>query len=189
MTQTITTPINSLCLYCGSRAGTNPIYASMAAQFGESLAREGIDMVYGGGSIGLMGAAAQACMSAGGHVTGIIPEFLDKLEVGQRDLPAFVVVETMHERKWKMIQQSDGFVALPGGLGTLDELAECLTWKLLDLHNKPIFVVGPPDYWQPFLELLQHMVTEGFADQSALDLLTFFHDVPSLMNACKLSKS
>ena len=130
-----------ICVFCGSSHGSNPVYAEAAKNVGGELARRGIGLVYGGGNVGLMGVVADAVLAGGGHVTGVIPEALMAKEVGHRGLPDLRVVKTMHERKALMAELADGFVALPGGFGTLDELLEQLTWSQLGLHDKPIFVV------------------------------------------------
>ncbi len=130
--------LSAICLFCGASLGTNPAYRDAAAEFGTTLARRKIRLIYGGGSIGLMGVAADACLASGGEVIGVIPRMLMEKEVGHTGVTAMHVVETMHERKALMTELSDGFIALPGGFGTLDELFESLTWLQLAYHTKPI---------------------------------------------------
>lgn len=155
-------PQIKLCVYCGSGPGRNPVYMAEAAALGESLAAAGIGLVYGGGSLGLMGEVARAVIAAGGHVTGIIPSFLGTRERMLTGVNELIVTKTMHERKMTMFEQSAGFVALPGGIGTLEELTEISTWAQLDQHAKPIIVCNVNGYWDPLLELLSHMRGEKF---------------------------
>lgn len=155
--------IKSLCLFCGSRPGADPAHADNAAGLGRLLAGRGITLVYGGGAVGLMGLAARAAKEAGGKVVGVLPRCLERDEIPQKGLDALHVTETLHERKALMHELSDGFVVLPGGIGTLDELFETLTWRELGLHSKPIWLLGPKGYWEPLLDLLRHFGREGFA--------------------------
>lgn len=155
--------IKSVCVYCGSSAQVDRRHREAAAQLGARLAADGIALVYGGGRVGLMGLMADACLQAGGQVIGIIPEFLRSREVGHGAVTELVVVENMHVRKQTMFERSDGFVILPGGLGTLDETFEVLTWKQLKLHDKPIVVVDIAGYWRPLEALIDHVIREGFA--------------------------
>ena len=154
--------IKRICVYCGSGSGINPKFAQAARVLGENLAEQGIGLVYGGGSLGLMGEVARATLDAGGHVTGIIPDFLSEKEHMLRDVQELIVTDSMHERKQYMFAKSDAFVALPGGAGTLDELIEQVTWSQLNQHNKPIIIANIDNYWQPLLELLRHMGEETF---------------------------
>ena len=154
--------IKRICVYCGSGSGVNPKFAQAARTLGQDLAAQGIGLVYGGGSLGLMGEVARATLDAGGHVTGIIPEFLSEKEHMLRDVQELIVTDSMHERKQYMFAKSDAFVALPGGAGTLDELIEQVTWSQLNQHNKPIIIANIDNYWQPLLELLRHMSEETF---------------------------
>ncbi len=151
-----------LCVYCGSGPGVNPQYMAAARTLGTAMAKANIGLVYGGGSLGLMGETARAVLEAGGHVTGIIPEFLIKQEMMLEDVQDLVVTTNMHERKMTMFERADGFVALPGGIGTLEELVEVSTWAQLKQHSKPIIVANINDYWAPFIQLLDHMRTEQF---------------------------
>jgi uncharacterized protein (TIGR00730 family) len=154
--------IRNICVYCGSNVGTNSAYASAARQLGESMAKERIGLVYGGGGLGLMGELARAVLAHGGRVTGIIPAFLSVKERMLRDVTELVVVDDMHQRKKLMFDKSDAFVALPGGIGTLEELVEQLTWAQLGRHTKPIVLVNIDAFWDPFLALLRHMHEVGF---------------------------
>ena len=154
--------VTSVCVYCGSGKGLNPAYAIAARKLGRALAKAGIRLVYGGGSLGLMGEVAKSALGAGGKVTGIIPEFLGAKEKMLQDVDELIVVEDMHVRKKLMFERSDAFVALPGGIGTLEELVEQLTWSQLGRHSKPIVVADIDGFWAPFLELLTHMKGETF---------------------------
>jgi uncharacterized protein (TIGR00730 family) len=155
-------PSRSVCVYCGSGHGTNPAYAAAARILGRSLAEAGIGLVYGGGSLGLMGEVARATLDAGGHVTGIIPSFLTEREHRLKDVNDLIVTRDMHERKQLMFDHSAAFVALPGGIGTLEELVEQLTWSQLGRHTKPVILANIADFWSPFLNLLAHMRNETF---------------------------
>ena len=149
--------INALCVYCGSNPGTDPAFVKTAQGFGKILAENGVRLVYGGGSIGLMGAVAGAMMKHGGAATGIIPEFLTAQERPLRRGQELIVTTDMHERKRTMFERADAFVALPGGLGTLEELVEQLTWVQLGRHKKPILIANIAGYWSPLLALIEHM--------------------------------
>jgi hypothetical protein len=154
--------IRSVCVYCGSGSGTNPRYVEAARQLGKDLAEAHIRLTYGGGGNGLMGEVARAVMQNGGVVTGIIPESLVALEKPYDDLDELIVTKDLHERKMLMFRRSDAFVALPGGIGTLEELVEQLTWVQLAHHQKPVVIVNTDDYWRQFLDLLEQMRAEGF---------------------------
>ena len=172
---------SSLCVFCGSRFGADPAARDGAVQLGELLAREDITLVYGGGGVGLMGLVANATLKRGGRVVGIIPRFLLQREAGHPNLTETVVVETMHERKLQMFERSDAFVVLPGGLGTLEELFEVLSWRTLGLHTKPIVIVDQGGYWEPLAALLRSVVEGGFAERSHLDHLAFIRDLKDLL--------
>jgi uncharacterized protein (TIGR00730 family) len=159
-------PIRNICVYCGSNPGIDPAYAEAARTLGRQMAEAGIGLVYGGGGLGLMGELARAVLAHGGRVTGIIPAFLSKKERMLRDVHELIVVEDMHQRKKLMFDKSDAFVALPGGIGTLEELVEQLTWAQLGRHTKPIVLVNIEGFWAPFLELLHHMRREDFIRQT-----------------------
>ncbi len=154
--------IEGVCVYCGSGKGLDTAYAIAARKLGEALADNGIRLIYGGGSLGLMGEVARAALGAGGKVTGIIPEFLGSREHMLQDVDELIVVENMHVRKQLMFDRADAFVALPGGVGTLEELVEQLTWSQLGRHAKPIVVANINGFWNPFLNLLEHMKAETF---------------------------
>jgi len=154
--------VKAVCVYCGSGHGTHPDYKRAAIELGEALAASGLRLVYGGGGLGLMGEVARATLGAGGAVTGIIPDFLSQHEQMLEDVDELIVTKDMHERKALMFDRSDAFVALPGGIGTLEELVEQLTWAQLGRHNKPIVVVNVNGFWDPFLDLLSHMRDEAF---------------------------
>jgi uncharacterized protein (TIGR00730 family) len=154
--------IRNICVYCGSGPGINPAYVATARALGKSLADADIGLVYGGGSLGLMGEVAKSTLAHGGRVTGIIPAFLSKKEQMLQDADELIVTENMHERKMLMFERSDAFVALPGGIGTLEELVEQLTWSQLGRHAKPIIVANIDGFWAPFLALLKHMKSEAF---------------------------
>ena len=151
-----------LCVFCGSAKGRRPEYAETAVATGRLLAERGIGLVYGGGNIGLMGLVADSCLEAGGEVTGVIPEALMKKEVGHLDLTHLEVVDSMHTRKARMAELSDGFIALPGGFGTFEELCEVLTWGQLGFHGKPVGLVNVANYFGPLIELCDRAVVEGF---------------------------
>lgn len=156
------TELRSICVYCGSSAGGDPEYAASALALGRAMGQEGIGLVYGGGSIGLMGIVARSVMEAGGHVTGIIPQFLKEREVMLETAHELVVTADMHERKRTMFDRADAFVALPGGIGTLEELVEILTWAQLGQHKKPVLIANINGFWDPLVVLLRHMGDEGF---------------------------
>jgi uncharacterized protein (TIGR00730 family) len=179
----MTVPKNRLCVYCGSGPGKDPAYMKAAHQLGQSMAQAGIGLVYGGGSLGLMGQVAKSVLAGGGHVTGIIPEFLVQRERMLEGVSELVVTRSMHERKTVMFQQSTGFVALPGGMGTLEELAEISTWAQLGQHAKPIIVANIGGYWDPLLALLAHMRAENFIREGMevlLDVAKTVEDVVPL---------
>jgi uncharacterized protein (TIGR00730 family) len=154
--------IKTVCVYCGSGPGTNPRFVEAAKAFGKALAENGIRLVYGGGSLGLMGAVATSVLDHGGAVTGIIPDFLTLRENALTRVQEMVVTPDMHERKRLMFERSDAFVALPGGVGTLEELVEQLTWKQLGRHQKPVLLANVDNFWEPLLALLAHMRATQF---------------------------
>jgi len=154
----------SLCVYCGSRPGERPAFADAARTLGTLLGRSGGQLVYGGGRVGLMGIAADATLAAGGRVVGVIPEALMRREVGHAGLDELHVVPTMHARKQMMAERADAFVALPGGIGTLEELFEVWTWRQIGYHDKPIGLLDVGGYFRPLLDVLDRCVTEGFLD-------------------------
>jgi len=156
----------SICVYCGSRSGTDPAYLAEAERLGRVIAQEGWRLVYGAGDVGLMGAVARATQAAGGETFGVIPQHLVDWEVGKSDLTSYVVTETMHERKKVMFMNCDAVVVLPGGAGSLDEFFEVLTWRQLGLHQKPIILLSVNGYWDPLTALISHVIASGFADAS-----------------------
>lgn len=160
----------SVCVYCGSRPGGQGSYLAAAEATGAMIARNGWRLVYGAGDVGLMGAVARSAQAAGAETFGVIPEHLLRWEVGKTDLTSFVVTETMHERKKVMVMNSDAIVVLPGGAGSLDEYFEVVTWRQLGLHDKPIFILNTDGYWDKLKSLLSHVIQEGFADDSLMDL-------------------
>ena len=175
--------IKSVCVYCGSSSEVDPRHRAAAAALGARLAARGVTLVYGGGRVGLMGLMADACLQAGGQVIGVIPEFLRSREVGHGAVTELVVVDNMHERKQAMFERSDGFVILPGGLGTLDETFEVLTWKQLRLHDKPIVVVDVAGYWRPLAALVDHVIREGFAAPTMRQHFEVVEDVAQVLPA------
>jgi len=169
--------IRSLLLFCGSRTGHDPAQATLAIAFGRLLAERGVTLVYGGGGVGLMGLAARAALAGGGKVIGIIPQALMTAEIAQSGLTEMHVVQTLHERKAMMHARADAIIALPGSIGTLDELFESVTWRELGIHDKPIWLLGANAYWQPLLTLMRHIAVEGFAPS---DLERLFETLPDL---------
>lgn len=163
-------PIRRVLVFCGSRAGVDPRHAALAAAVGRLLAERGIGLVYGGGALGLMGEAGRAAILAGGAAQGIIPRFLKAWEVAEPLCEDMLVTDDLHMRKALMFERADAVLALPGGLGTLDELIEVLSWRSLRLHAKPVWLMGGGDFWAPFLALLRHSVDQGFA---SADILTY----------------
>lgn len=157
MTSSKSTNLRSLCVYCGSGHGTDPAFEDAAVALGEAFAQHNIRLVYGGGNVGLMGTIARTVIDKGGLVTGIIPEFLKAREVMFADADETVVVPDMHTRKMLMFEKSDGFIALPGGVGTLEELVEQLTWSQLGRHNKPVMLANINGFWDPLITLFEHM--------------------------------
>ncbi len=156
----------SICVYCGSKVGNNPVNAESARQLGTLLAQRQIRMIYGGGSIGLMGITARAAMDAGGHVVGVITQHLEEMEVGLTGVSMRHIEATMHARKMRMFEMSDGFMALPGGSGTLDEIAEILCWHQIGLHNKPCVLLNNTGYWDPLAQMLRSMHEQGFLSEA-----------------------
>lgn len=169
--------INALCVYCGSSTGSDPLHAETAMALGKLMARESITLVYGGGRVGLMGLVADATLAAGGKVIGIIPTMLKTVELAHAGLTELIAVDTMHARKHRMFEIADAFAILPGGLGTLDEAFEIITWRQLGLHDKPILLIDSGGYWQPFRALLAHVIDGGFARPDTERLVTVVEDV------------
>src|SRR5436190_2161132 len=173
--------VTRLCVYCGSAAGLDPRYQDAARELGGALAKAGIGLIFGGGRVGLMGVLADAVLAGGGRVVGIIPRRLRDAELAHPGAGELVIVGSMHERKRQMAERADAFAILPGGIGTLDETFEILTWRQLGLHDKPIFLVDVAGYWQPLIALLDHIVSRGFASALVPQILEIVPSVPALM--------
>ncbi len=184
-----TKPVFSVCVYCGSRSGARPEYEIAATAVGQALATKGWRLVYGAGDVGLMGEVARAAQGAGGETFGVIPAHLVAWEVGKTDLTSYVVTETMHERKKVMFMNAQAVVVLPGGAGSLDELFEVLTWRQLGLHEKPVIVLNTEGYWDPLLDLVEHVIAQGFADASLAGYLTVVPDVSAARAALRAALS
>jgi uncharacterized protein (TIGR00730 family) len=174
-----------VCVFTGSRPGNKPDYAAAARELGSAIAAGGGGLVYGGASVGVMREVADAVLGAGGEVIGVIPRALVDREVAHHGLTELRVVDTMHVRKATMAELSDGFIALPGGFGTLDELFEILTWAQLGMHRKPIGLVNVSGFWDPLIALVQHMVDEGFVPEDQLALLLVETDPKALLARMK----
>ena len=177
------TKITSLSVFCGSKKGEDPLFEEAARRLGEMMTERHIRLVYGGGAIGLMGVLAKTVLDGGGEVTGVIPDFLMKYEVGDPGVTELIVVDSMHDRKRRMFEISDGFVVLPGGLGTLDETIETVTWKQLQLHAKPVVVVDVGGYWRPLAEMIDAAVTGDFAHPAVAELFTMVGGVDEVFEA------
>jgi len=175
--------IRRLCVYCGSSGAVEAQFREAASELGACLAEAGIELVFGGGRVGLMGLLADAVLSAGGKVIGIIPRRLREAEVAHLGVTELIVVDNMHDRKRQMAEKADAFAILPGGIGTLDEMFEILSWKQLALHDKPILLVDVGGYWAPLRTLLDHIVVQGFARPETRRLLHVVPSVSALMAA------
>ena len=175
--------IKSIAVYCGSKLGAKSTYATAARELGVQMAARGIRLVFGGGRIGMMGEVADQVLANGGRVTGVIPHFLDELEVAHKGVTELIAVESMHERKHIMFSRSDAFVILPGGLGTLDECMEIITWKQLQIHACPIIILDVDGYWQSLKELFKDIVEGGFAHPKALELFSIVDSVDGVFEA------
>ena len=171
-----------VCVFCGASSGRSPAYAEAARSLGATLARRGLGLVYGGGRVGLMGAVADGALGGGGEVVGVIPQELVDRELAHGGLSELRVVGSLHERKALMAELSDGFVALPGGFGTLDELLEQLTWSQLGLHAKPVGLLDVEEYWRPLIELARHATEEGFVRESDLAAIAVATDAVALLD-------
>jgi uncharacterized protein (TIGR00730 family) len=180
--------MKSIAIYCGSSSGHDPAFVQAAKNIGALLAEQGIDLVYGGGSVGLMGAVADAVLGAGGKVTGVIPSFLVSKELGRHGISELVEVETMHERKRKMFDLSDGFIALPGGFGTMEELFEVLAWSQLAIHRMPCGLLNVRGYYDGLLAQLRHMVSEGLVRGEDRSRLISSENAPELLEAMRFWK-
>ena len=176
-------PAFSLCVYCGSRPGVRPAYADLARRLGGAIGARGWQLVYGGGRAGLMGILADAALRAGAHVVGVIPESLLRLEVGHAGLSELHVVQTMHQRKTLMAERADAFVAMPGGIGTFEELFEVWTWRHLGYHRRPIGLLEVEGYWSPLLAFLRRTEDEGFISANQRAMLLVNEDIDALLDA------
>jgi uncharacterized protein (TIGR00730 family) len=182
-------PFRRVCLYCGSSPGTDPRYREAAANLGKAFAARNIELVYGAGSVGLMGVAAEACLAAGGRVTGVIPQLLMDKEVGHRGLTHLHVVNNMHERKALMTELSDAFIALPGGFGTLDELFEALTWLQLGYHTKPVGLLNVAGFFDHLIAFLTRARDERFLRELHFDSLTVDADLDALLSKLAVAEA
>ncbi len=162
----------ALCVFCGSQSGANPQFRAAAQALGRDLAAHGMDLVFGGGRVGLMGALADAVLAGGGRAIGVIPEFLKDKELAHPGVTEMVIVPDMHTRKRTMFERSDAFCVLPGGVGTLEEMFEMVTWRQLHRHNKPIVVLNTEGYWTHLMDLFEQIIAEGFAHKGHDDLVT-----------------
>jgi uncharacterized protein (TIGR00730 family) len=181
-----TVPIRSICVYCGSQPGRDPAYIAAGRALGKSIAAHGIRLIYGGGTKGIMGAVAAGVLSNGGEVTGIIPEFLVDMEATRHSLGQLnelIVTKDMHERKHKMFERSDAFVTLPGGIGTLEEIVEIMTWGQLGRHEKPMVFANIDGFWDPMLSLVTHMREQGFIHRAHLVQPLVISDVDDIVPA------
>jgi hypothetical protein len=179
--------VKSLCVYCGASDRVDAAYRQAATELGARLADGGIELVYGGGRIGLMGRVADAARLAGGLVTGIIPAHLHDREIGHNGISELIVVGSMHERKQLMFERSDAFAVLPGGIGTIEEAFEIITWKQLRLHDKPIVLVDIAGYWRPIQALVDHVIDNGFANKQVRKLFQVVDSIDGLMTALAVS--
>ncbi len=173
--------MTSLCVYCASSIRVDDVYKNAATELGQLLGERGIRLVFGGGRVGLMGLMADAAMKAGGEVVGVIPRHLEDAEVGHRGISELHIVDNMHVRKEMMFRLADAIAVLPGGLGTLDETFEIITWRQLRLHDKPIVIVDIEGFWQPFLDLVDHVCDKGFASPQVRDLFTTVQRIDQLL--------
>lgn len=174
--------LRSVAVFCGSTPGTDPAFAEAATRTGRALAERGIELVYGGGGTGLMGALADGALAAGGHVTGVIPRALVDRELAHPGATEQVVVDSMHERKAQMAERADAFVALPGGAGTLEEITEQWTWAQLTIHDKPCGFLDVAGFWQPVVAMLARMTAEGFVRESQSGIVTVDDDLDALLD-------
>jgi uncharacterized protein (TIGR00730 family) len=179
--------LRSVCVYCGAALGKDRRYRALAQRFGRILAERGLTLVFGGGKVGLMGALADAALAAGGRVIGVIPASLKTVELAHQGCTELVVVESMHARKERMYELADGFVALPGGIGTLEETIEMITWRQLGFHDKPIAVVNDGGYWEPLRTLFTATVAAGFAHDEIDRLVTFVDSAEGAVAALESS--
>lgn len=179
--------IKSACVYCGSSVRVDDVFKDAAAALGKTLAENGLRLVFGGGHVGLMGIVSDAVLNEGGEVIGIIPNHIAEKEVAHGGLTELHVVETMHERKQMMVDRSDAFIIMPGGLGTMDEFFEIFTWWQLGLHDKPIIIVNVAGYWTPLITLIDNIIEHKFARPEDRQYLRFIDSVDEIMTALALS--
>lgn len=180
--------MQSICVFCGASSGNSPAYHDAATAFGQTLAENRIELVWGGGHVGLMGVVADAVHAHRGRSYGVIPEFMAERELAHPFASELVVVDSMHARKAAMANRANGFVALPGGLGTMDELFEILTWAQLHIHHKPVGLLNVNGFFEPLLALIRHMVAQGFVKQTHLDLLHVADTPAALLTAMRLHR-
>jgi uncharacterized protein (TIGR00730 family) len=180
--------IKSVCVYCGASFGSDPIYKDAATAMGRTLAERGLKLVYGGGQVGLMGVIADACIDAGGEVLGVIPDFLDHKEIAHPRVQEMRIVKSMHERKLIMADNADAFIAMPGGLGTMEELFEVWTWSQLGRHEKPVALLNMSGYWDKLTAFLDHMRDEGFVEARHRDMLMSAETPEAVLQALEAYK-
>jgi len=172
--------MHSITVFCGSSAGSEPIFVEKAFALGQKMARENITLIYGGAKVGLMGAVADGCLQCGGKAIGVLPHFLSSKEIAHSNLTELILVNTMHERKTKMHELSDGFIALPGGFGTFEELFEILTWAQLGLHKKPIGLLNINEFYSPLLDMIDNMVAKELLKPINRDMLIIENEMDAL---------
>lgn len=178
--------MKSICVYCASSLGNNSVFAKQAYELGQTLAEHGITLVYGGAKVGLMGKVADGALTNGGKVVGIIPEFLAAKEIKHETLSELIVVQTMHERKALMQEKSDGFIALPGGFGTMEELFEILTWGQLSLHKKPIGILNLEGYYDSLIQLIDSMIHSGLLKEEYKNMVLVSDSIDDLLSQMNL---
>lgn len=178
--------MNSICVFCGSNLGKSPAYKEKATELGKLLVKRNIKLVYGGGNVGLMGAIADTVLAEGGQVIGVIPEFMQVKEVVHTGLTELIVVKSMHERKLKMSELADGFVTLPGGIGSMEEFFEVYTWRKLNLHKKPLGILNVGGYYDLLLQFLQKAVEESFLDEEGKSLILESDDTETLLTQMEI---
>jgi hypothetical protein len=176
----------TLCVFCGSQVGNDKLYTQAAERLGKLMAEKRVRLVYGGGGIGLMGVLARSVLQAGGQAVGVVPGFLRALEVQQQGLTELIVTETMHERKFLMYDMADAFAVLPGGIGTLEEITELVSWRHLGVHVKPIVLIDVANYWKPYVSLIEHAVAEGFAAEAVRRDFSLVERVEDVLSAVGL---
>lgn len=181
------TTIKTICVYCGSGKGKNPVHVAAATELGQKMAQMGIGLVYGAAVIGIMGTVAEAVLKAGGHAVGIVPHHIVDIEAPHMNLSELHMVNTMHERKQMMVDRSDAFVIFPGGLGTLDETFEILTWKQLKLHDKPVIIANINGFWDKLLQLIDYQIAEGFVRPEYRHIFEVANNVDDIFKILKIS--